>query len=430
MEIYIVQLGDNIHSIANKFGMSAERLISDNGLINPNNLVIGQTLIILYPTQTYTIQFGDTLNSITQTTGITMQQLIRNNPILYDSDKIYPGESLVIHYSQDTNIEVNGFTYTYTSSKIIERTLPYLTYLSIFNYQITENANVIHFGDDSEMIKTAKYFQTVPLLMISTYSPTGELNLDNVYELLINEEKQVKLVNELLKILKSNGFFGINALISHINESNENLYFNVLSQLSKALKKEGYFFHITINPKLIPSGNTYSFDKLNYANLSAIADKMIFLQNNWSKNIQPPAPVSNISLIRPFIRYVTSFIPPQKLSLGKPLIGYDWQLPFIPGTTANSLSLNSAITLAYDRKSTIYLDEKSQTPYYNYTSANADFIEKHIVWFLDARSINALDDVIVEYNLDGSGIWNLAVYNQQLWSIINARFSIIKLLHT
>lgn len=46
MDIYVVQNGDTINSIADKFGISVERLISDNGIINPSTLVVGQTIVI------------------------------------------------------------------------------------------------------------------------------------------------------------------------------------------------------------------------------------------------------------------------------------------------------------------------------------------------------------------------------------------------
>ena len=39
MDIYVVQPGDNINSIADRFGVSVEKLIQDNELENAYNLV-------------------------------------------------------------------------------------------------------------------------------------------------------------------------------------------------------------------------------------------------------------------------------------------------------------------------------------------------------------------------------------------------------
>ncbi|BCN31845.1 LysM peptidoglycan-binding domain-containing protein [Anaeromicropila herbilytica] len=428
MEIYVVQPGDSIELIAKKYSISVERLISDNGLTNPYTLVSGQTIVILYPKKSYTVMPGDTLASIANTNGISIMELTRNNPFLYDRNYIYPGESLVINYNSDKNIVVNGFAYTFINLDILKRALPYLTYLSIFNYRIAENTKITNYGNDTDLIKIAKDYNTIPLLMISAFSQTGELDLDYIYQLLLNENKQDKLVNDMLQIVKSKNYSGINAIISHITESNQNLYLNVLTKLSKALKKEGYLFILTIEPNLQKSNDQVVYEKLDYQSISKIVDRIVFFQNLWVINRQPPAPVSDISLIRNFIQYVTSIIPPNMISIGEPLLGYDWLLPFTPGLSyANSLSLDSAITLAYNQQVAIQFDDESQTPYFNYITSNVGFPENHVVWFIDARSIKALDDVIAEYDLAGSGIWNLMIYNQQLWSIINARFYIVKM---
>lgn len=422
MEIYAIQQGDNIESIANKYGISVERLISDNGLINPYSLVIGQTLVILFPERSYTVKSGDTLTTIAENNGISIMQLIRNNSFLYDREFIYPGESLVISYNTVKDIQVNGYSYVFLNQDILIKALPYLTYISIFNYRISEHANIINYGDDTEIIRLAKEYDTMPLLMISTYSPTGELNVEFVYEILLDNKLQDKLINEMLQIIRSKGFKGINFLISYITEYNQNLYLNFLSKLSWALRNESYIFMVTINPDYNPP-----YKNLDYESISLLVDRIIFLQNVWDINKQPPSPISNISLIRPFIEHVTSTVPSKYISLGKPIVGYDWELPFVPNETlAKLMSINSTITLAYDQSAVIELDEESQTPHYDYTRSTVGAPENHIVWFIDARSISALDDVLIDYNLIGTGLWHLTSYNQQLYSMINALFNIIK----
>ncbi len=428
MDIYVVQPGDNIELIANKYGISVERLISDNGLISPYTLVLGQAILILYPERVYTVKSGDTLATIADSNGVSIMQLIRNNPFLHDRNYIYPGESFVINYSLGKEISVNGFAYSFINLDTLKRTLPYLTYISIFNYRIGENANIVDYGDDTELIKIAKAYDTLPLLLISAFTVTGEVNLEYIYELLLNEEQQDKLVNEMLQIVRTKKFSGINAMISQITKSNQKLYLNVLTKLSKALRNEGYIFFLTINPNLKIINNTVTYEKIDYKSISEIVDKIIFFQNVWAMNKQPPSPVSNISSIRTFINYVSTIISPTILSIGKPLIGLDWTLPFSPGSSyANSMSLDSTMILAYEQQTVIQFDELSQTPYYNYIRSSVGPPENHIVWFIDVRSIKALNDLLIEYNMSGSGIWNLMIYNQQLWSILNATFNIVKI---
>ena len=47
--IYVVKPGDTLYKIAREYHVSVQRLISDNAIKNPNNLVVGQALLILVP---------------------------------------------------------------------------------------------------------------------------------------------------------------------------------------------------------------------------------------------------------------------------------------------------------------------------------------------------------------------------------------------
>ena len=431
MEIYVVQPADTINIIADKYGVSVHKLVSDNGLINPNALVLGQALVILNPQNTYIVEPGDTLASIAASSNISVLQLIRNNPFLFERSYIYPGESLVINYNTAKDIQVNGFTYVFLNRDILLRALPYLTYLSIYNYRIIEHANIVEYGDDSDIIQIAKEYNTIPLLMISAFSPTGELDVEGIYELLLSNAQHEKMMNEILQLVRQKEYSGVNLLIGNLTEYNQILYLNVIAKFSEALRNEGYIFMITLSMDYSKNtGDSYAYEKIDYHSISLLVDRMIFMQNIWGMREQPPAPVSNISEIKSFIASVTGKVSPEYISIGKPLIGYDWMVPFHPASSvARSMSLNSTLVLAYDQGAIIHLDEESQTPYFNYIRTNNGAPENHIVWFIDARSIRAIDDVIIDYDLIGTGLWNISSYNQLVFSIINATFNIIKLDH-
>ncbi|MEG1887418.1 MAG: LysM domain-containing protein, partial [Oscillospiraceae bacterium] len=64
MTIHVVKKGDTIWNIAKQYNVSTGRIINDNAIADPKNLVIGQALIILIPKTVYTIRKGDTLASV------------------------------------------------------------------------------------------------------------------------------------------------------------------------------------------------------------------------------------------------------------------------------------------------------------------------------------------------------------------------------
>jgi spore germination protein len=429
MEIYIVQAGDDIYSIADKYGLPIMKIIQDNGLVNPFNLAIGQAIIIVFPSQTHIVVEGDTLASIANTYGVTIMQLLRNNSFLSGRDYIYSGETIVIKYNTNQKVSTNGFTYAFINNEVLIKTLPYLTYLSVFNYRISEGAEIITYDSDSELVKLAKDYGVVPLMMLSVLSLQGESNNVLEYDIILNEEMQSRLITNILNTLKSSGYNGINLLISIINKSNQSVYRNFIKKISNALNNEGYLFYITINPEMTYIDDKITFEQLDYSAISELVSGIIFLQYVWGSKEGPPSPVSDFTMISDFIDYTVATAPPKAISIGNPLIAYVWELPKGELEKAPySLSLNAAIIFAYDLSATVQFDETSQTPYYQYQTIFSSTVIDQIVWFIDVRSINALFKLIIEKNLAGSGIWNIMIYYQQIWTLIISQYEIEKIL--
>ena len=94
MTVYTVESGDSVYSIARKFGVPASRIVTDNELSNPSRLTVGQSIVILYPTETYTVRGGDTLDAVSRRTGVSLNELWRNNPTLGGKSTVYPGQKI------------------------------------------------------------------------------------------------------------------------------------------------------------------------------------------------------------------------------------------------------------------------------------------------------------------------------------------------
>ncbi len=425
MDIYVVQQGDTIASISSLFGVPVSTIIQDNGLENADNLVPGQTIVIVYPYQTYTVQEGDTLESIVENNGITLMQLLRNNSFLVEREYIYPGEILVISHNVSRQLTTNGFVYAYINEATLIRTLPYLTFLSVLNYRISDQGEIITYDDDTHIIQMAKAYDTIPLLMISALSPVGEPNAQVIYELLINKNYQDYLIENVLAIIQKSDYQGVNIVLSSVTSSNLQLYIDFIANVSDRIHKEGLLLFLTVNPNIRHEGDNLAFNQFDYSALSKLCYQLTFLQYVWGTNADPPAPVSSINLIRGFMDHLITRTSTKNISLGIPIVAYDWSLPYIPGRSiANAMTLNSAIALASDARADIQFDDPSQTPFFNYYRFQ---YQQHIVWSIDARSIKAINDIINDYDLVGSGIWNIMIFYQQMWTIINASFDIIKL---
>jgi spore germination protein len=429
VQIHIVQPTDNINSIANTYGVSVTSLIQNNDLINPFDLVPGQTIVIVYPEQIHTVSEGDSLTGIADTYGVTLMQLLRNNPYISDRTYIYPGETLVISYNTNKKIATNGFAYPYITIDTLRKTLPYLTYLSVYNYRAARQGEIISYYDDTEMIQTAKAYGTIPLMLLTTLTTRGEPNIQIAFEILTNDEYQERFIRDLLRIIKSKGYHGINIFFNYMAPENKLLYENFAAKVSNSLSKEGYLFFITINPNINFTEGEAPNDLVDYSTISQRVSSLAFLSLIWGTNNGPPSPVISINAVRQFLDYTQTKVSADLISIGMPIIGYDWELPYVDGKTeANALTINAALSLAAEYGAVIQFDEPSQTPYFLYNRYNNDLPVQHIVRFIDARTIDSLINLVSEYGLNGIGVWNIMVFYEQLWLIINTQYEIEKLI--
>ena len=429
MLIHVVRSGDTIQSIADNYGTSVEKLIKDNGLDPLATLVIGQCIVITYPEQIYVVKEGDTLFDIAEAYDVSVLQLQMNNPSLGGRTVIYPGEIIILKYNRKGYITTHGNTIPFINRDTLLRTLPYLTYLSILNYTATYEGDIISFYDDTEVIQLAKEYQVVPLLLLTTLTLTGEANIQIAYDLLLNQDFQDQQIENLLVILRTKGYSGVNLSFEYISISNLYLYESYLTNITNRLSQEGFQVLITVNPNISERNNEIGFPSVDYSLLDSTANNIIFMTYEWAKNNNPPAPISSIPNVDTFLYFVSQSISTKNIIIGIATLGYDWELPFyIDVSTVSSLTLDRVIDLAREEGADINFDEVSQTPYFRYIFNEGLNQIAHIVWFIDARSINALLDLGAEYNVLGVSVWNITIYNPQLWLIINSQYEIMKLI--
>lgn len=429
MIIYVVLEGDTMSSIANKFGVSETRLIQENGITYPNDLVIGQTIVITSPEKTYIVKDGDTISGIALEHGITIMQLYRNNMFLWDREYIYPGEMLVISYDTIATITTNGYAFPFIDLNILRKSLPYLTYLSIMNYKTLRGGEIESYYDDSDLIKTVKEFGVVPLMLLTSITFRGERDPEMIYEILLNPEYQETHIQNMLKVMKEKGYYGLNITITYLTETNQVLYLNYLKRITSELNKEGFPVFVTIDPNLVIRDNQILFEKIDYSEYNNIINEAYLMKFFWGTQYGPPMPVSSIANIELYLNYIIQMIEPKKISIGFPVMGYDWKLPYIEGLSeANAITLDSAIALARDNNSTIYFDDVSKTPFFEYTLKTGIEVDQHIVWFVDARTINEIINLVIKNELKGTGLWNIMSYYPQAWLVVNTLCTIVKLL--
>ncbi len=377
MDIYVVQPGDSVDSIAAAYGISAASVIFDNQLIPPYALAVGQALLL--------------------STGSSL--------------------------TEKPSLVSNGYAYTYVSRWVLEQTLPHLSELSVFSYGFTNQGTlVLPPRDDSWMVQMAWAYDTRPILTLTPLDDRGQFNNNLITSVVHNDSYRSHLISQILQRIQTLGYAGVDIDFEYILASDRDAFTAFVTEMQTTLSPLGYTVSVALAPKTSADQPGLLYEGKDYAALGAAADSVLLMTYEWGYRYGPNMAVAPLHMVRRVVEYALTEIPAEKISLGVPNYGYDWSLPFVRGeTVATTIGNVEAIQIAIQNHAEIQFDERAQSPYFQYSR---DGIE-HEVWFEDVRSIQKKFDLIKEFGLRGAGYWQIMRWWRANWLLMEDTFQII-----
>ena len=108
MQIHIVKSNESLTTIARAYNTTVNDIVEANDIPNPNNLVVGQAMVIPIVGSFYYVQPGDSLWSIGQKVGVPYQQIASANRISLNQ-QLYVGFRLYIPQAPKRRAEFNAY---------------------------------------------------------------------------------------------------------------------------------------------------------------------------------------------------------------------------------------------------------------------------------------------------------------------------------
>lgn len=379
MDIYVVQLGDTIDTIAEKLGVDVSQLITDNQLVYPYELAVGQALFV---------------------SGYSR--------------------------GQKREIYVSGYAYPFISNWVLERTLPYLSELPIFSYGFTLEGDLIppQYGDDIRLIQMAIAYGVTPVLTLTPFGRDGVFNNLLIQSIVNNPLYEENLIQNLLETMKEKNYKGVDIDFEFILASDRDAFTEFVRNVADVMRQNGYHTSVALAPKVSANQTGLLYEGKDYKGLGEAADHVLLMTYEWGYTYGPPMAVAPINQVRRVVEYALTEIPPEKIDLGIPNYGYDWPLPYERGiTAARTLGNVQAVRIAIENNAEIMFDETSVSPYFNYYYNG----EEHEVWFEDVRSLEAKFNLIDEYNLRGCGYWTVMQWFRANFELLDSKFITLNL---
>ncbi|MGE8207761.1 glycosyl hydrolase family 18 protein [Heyndrickxia sp. NPDC080065] len=427
MQIHVVKPNETLAIIANTYRVPVAELIAANEIPNPDNLVIGQTIVIPIVGSFYWVKQGDSLWGIAQKFNLPFSELARINGISVNQP-LTVGIRLYIPPQRKVDAEFNAYVEPFgeTVSQALEnssrKAAPYLTYLSPFAFHVNRDGSLVA-PPLGNLPAIAKANQNILVMSINNQEK-GQFS-DELGRILLNDQKvQNTFLNNIVKSAKQYGFRDIHIDFEFLRPADREAYNQFLRKAKERFKQEGWFLSTALAPKTSATQKGLWYEAHDYKTQGEIVDFVVIMTYEWGYSGGPPMAVSPIKSVRDVLEYAITEIPPNKILMGQNLYGYDWTLPFTSGKdTAKALSPQQAIQIAAKYHVPIKYDTEAQAPTIDYEDENN---KKHKVWFEDARSIQAKFDLMKELKLRGVSYWKLGLSFPQNWLLIVENFNIVK----
>ena len=427
MQIHVVEPGQSICQIARLYNTTVASIVGANEVTNPNQLVVGQTLVIPIIGNYHWVQPGDSLYSIGRIYGVSYQRLAEINRIPLNQP-LQIGQRLYIPPGPKRKAEINAYveplggTVTAALEEASRRSAPYLTYLAPFSYQIQRDGSLK--APPLNNFPTIARNNNATLMMVVTNLEEGQFSAELGRIILTNEQIQNRLLDNIISIARQYNFSDIHFDMEFLPPELRENYNNFLRKAKRRLSAECLLMSTALAPKTSATQAGPWYEAHDYKAHGEIADFVVLMTYEWGYSGGPPMAVSPIGPVREVIEYALTEMPASKIMMGQNLYGYDWTLPFVPGGEyAKAISPQQAIQLAADNNVAISYDSKAQAPFFTYRD---DEGKEHEVWFEDARSIQAKFDLVKELVLRGVSYWKLGLAFPQNWLLIEDNFEVVK----
>jgi spore germination protein len=421
--IHVVKSGESLYSIARFYGATPNKIAAENELSDPNKLVVGQTLVITEGTSKHKVQPGQSIYQIASQYGVSVRSILAANPGINPS-RLSVGQiiNIPIKTEKRGTIEVNGYAFPNISMEVLRKTLPYLTYLSIFSYEVNADGTLKPIVDQP-LIDAARAVGVAPMMVITNLSENG-FSSDLAKTILTSPEIQDTLLNNVVANMKAKNYRGLDIDFEYIYPENREDYNNFLRKTVNKLRPLGYTVTTALAPKTSAEQKGLLYEAHDYPVHGALVDHVILMTYEWGYTYGPPLAVAPINEIRKVLNYAVTAIPRNKILMGIPNYGYDWTLPYVQGSSAKTVTNTGAIDLAGAENAAIQYNTVSQAPYFNYYDDNR---KQHVVWFEDARSIEAKLELVDEYDLGGVSYWTINRFFPQNWLVLSSMYDIAKI---
>ena len=207
---------------------------------------------------------------------------------------------------------------------------------------------------------------------------------------------------------------GINIDFEGIFPADRQAYSDFVADLAARLHAEGSMLMLSVPAKSSDDpGDDWSWP-YDYAAIGRSADLVQVMTYDEHVPGDTPGPVAGIDWMRADLDYAVTQIPPDKMLLGLPAYGYDFDVTHSTGVTVEWKDIQALVESTHAKPE---FDAAAESEHFDYTAADGSH---HQVWYENDQGIQDKAHLAVSLNLAGVSMWALGFEDGSFWSAVDA----------
>jgi len=380
--------------------------------------------------QIHVVENGDSLYSIGKKYGIDYQKIARDNEI-NPEDTLVIGQTVVITGAADKpktdTVKVNGYAYANIADDVLDKTLPFLTFISLFSYEAREDGSIAPItvpAAEDKIIAKAIDAKVSPAMVITNIGENGSFDSGLAHTILNNTKIADNLIDNVLKTMHTKKYAGLDVDFEYLLPQDREAYNSFLKKCAEKMHSNGFFISCAIPAKEAENPADTFTGAYDYAAIGGIVDYVTLMTYDWGYATDGAMAVAPIRNVENTIKFAVTQMPPSKILMGIPNYGYDWPTPASRENPGRAIGNTAAIELSRKYNQSINFDEESQSPFFEYYDESG---KRREVWFEDARSVKAKLALASKYSLAGFSYWTINRFWPQNWLILDSMYYVARI---
>jgi spore germination protein YaaH len=234
------------------------------------------------------------------------------------------------------------------------------------------------------------------------------------HAVLNNAKTRALVIANFLRIVHESGYSGINIDFESVEHADRKLLTSFVHDVAGKMRAAQLLTVVSVPAELKDDPQdpwTGAFDFAALGRDADILQLMTYDQHGpWGK----PGPVAGLDWVEQCVHFTVSVVAPDKVSLGIPAYGYDWNTTKGTGAQVHWKDVPGLIA---GSRVTRQWDAASSSPFFHYQAADGS---SHLVWYEDEKSVPLKTAVAVSNHLAGISVFALGFDDLSFWQAVQA----------